>query len=82
MIRKRTFYTRKVADVFHQDRFFPAGNYSFIPPEGCVYIEAFLVGGGGGASRCAGGGGSSRGWRGDGGDGGDGTVLIRYYSYK
>lgn len=78
MIRKRTFYTHRVADVFHQDRFFPAGSYSFTPPEGCVYIEAFLVGGGGGASRCAGGAGYTSTYRGTGYSGSNGEWVGTY----
>lgn len=71
MIRKRTFYTRKVADVFHQQRFFPAGTYSWAVPEGCVSVDVFLVGGGGGSGNTNPGGGgytktfkeSSSGWK-------------------
>ena len=57
MIRKRTFYERKVADVFHQERFFPAGSYSWTVPEGCTSVDVFLVGGGGGTGNIASGGG-------------------------
>lgn len=32
-------------------RFFPAGNYSFIVPQGCTEIDVFLVGGGGGGGN-------------------------------
>lgn len=51
MIRKRTFYGQKVADVFHQERFFPAGSYSWTVPEGCMSVDVFLVGAGGGAGN-------------------------------
>lgn len=46
MIRKRTFYGQKVAGVFHQERFFPAGNYTWKVPNGCTSVDVFLVGGG------------------------------------
>lgn len=51
MIRKRTFYGQKVADVFHQERFFPAGSYLWTVPEGCISVDVFLVGGGGGCAN-------------------------------
>lgn len=57
MIRKRTFYARRVADVFHQERFYPSGSYSWSVPEGCTSVDVFLVGGGGGTGNIASGGG-------------------------
>ena len=38
-------------------RFYPAGNYTWIVPDGCFSVDVFLVGGGGGGSDVFGGGG-------------------------
>lgn len=46
MIRKRTFQNKKKADVYHEQRFFPAGNYTWTVPNGCTSVDVFLVGGG------------------------------------
>lgn len=56
MIRKRTFQNKKKADVYHEQRFFPAGNYTWTVPNGCTSVDVFLVGGGGGAGNIASGG--------------------------
>lgn len=53
MIRKRTFQNKKKADVYHEQRFFPAGNYTWTVPNGCTSVDVFLVGGGGGAGNVA-----------------------------
>lgn len=52
--------------MLKQERFFPAGAYTWSVPAGCESVDVFLVGGGGGAGSA----------------GGDGTVLIRYYAYE
>lgn len=57
--------------VFMQQRFFPAGTYTWEVPTGCTEVDVFLVGGGGGAfDLSAGGGGFTKtfkkdtsGWR-------------------
>ena len=36
-------------------RFYPAGNYTWIVPDGCFLVDVFLVGGGGGGSSAGGG---------------------------
>ena len=41
----------------YQERFFPAGTYSWTVPEGCYATDVFLVGGGAGSSTGHGGGG-------------------------
>lgn len=53
MIRQRTFYAKKKADVYHEERFFPAGNYTWTVPAGCESVDVFLVGGGGGSGNVA-----------------------------
>lgn len=51
-------------------RFYPAGNYTWIVPDGCFLVDVFLVGGGGSGSSAGGGGGytktfksDSKGWK-------------------
>ena len=51
-------------------RFYPAGNYIWVVPDGCFSVDVFLVGGGGGGSSAGGGGGytktfksDSKGWK-------------------
>lgn len=69
-------------------RFYPAGNYTWIVPEGCFSVDVFLVGGGGSGSSTGGGGGYGGGGGGVrysmvyAGAGGDGTVSIRGKKYK
>lgn len=62
-------------------RFYPAGNYTWVVPDGCFSVDVFLVGGGGSGSS-AGGGGGVRYSMVYAGAGGDGTVLIRDRRYK
>lgn len=38
-------------------RFYPAGEYTWVVPDGCTEVDVFLVGGGGGGSNTTGGGG-------------------------
>jgi hypothetical protein len=33
-------------------RFYPAGNYTWVVPDGCFSVDVFLVGGGGGRIGC------------------------------
>lgn len=61
-------------------RFYPAGNYTWIVPDGCFSVDVFLVGGGGSGSSAGGGG--VRYSMVYAGAGGDGTVLIRGKRYK
>jgi hypothetical protein len=51
-------------------RFYPAGDYTWIVPDGCFLVDVFLVGGGGSGSAAGGGGGytktfksDSKGWK-------------------
>ena len=53
MLRDRTFNRKKEATVFHQERFYPSGNYTWQVPEGCDSVDVFLVGGGGGCGNIA-----------------------------
>lgn len=55
MSRRRFMNQKKL--VFFQQRFYPAGNYTWPVPEGCTSVDVFLVGGGGGGSDGTGGGG-------------------------
>lgn len=66
MLRDRTFLNKKIASVFHQERFFPAGNYTWVVPAGCESVDVFLVGGGGGANRMGAGAGYTMAYRGEG----------------
>lgn len=54
MSRRRFMNQKKL--VFFQQRFYPAGNYTWPVPEGCTSVDVFLVGGGGGGSDGTGGG--------------------------
>lgn len=51
MLRDRTFLNKKIATAFHQERFYPSGNYTWRVPEGCESVDVFLVGGGGGCAN-------------------------------
>lgn len=52
--------------VLKQERFFPAGNYTWVVPAGCTSVDVFLVGGGGGAgSSIPGGGGYTKTFKSD-----------------
>lgn len=79
MRRRFEYKDRELEDFLI--RFYPAGNYTWIVPEGCFLVDVFLVGGGGGGSS-AGGGGGVRYSMVYAGAGGDGTVLIRGKRYK
>ena len=46
-------------------RFYPAGDYTWIVPEGCFSVDVFLVGGGGGGSSAGGGGGYTKTFKSD-----------------
>ena len=49
MLRRRTIGSKKL--VFFQKRFYPAGNYTWTVPAGCMEVDVFLVGGGCGGNR-------------------------------
>lgn len=70
MRRRFEYKDRELEDFLI--RFYPAGNYTWIVPEGCFSVDVFLVGGGGGVRY-------SMVYA---GAGGDGTVLIRGRRYK
>lgn len=55
MSRRRFMGEKKL--VFFQQRFFPAGTYTFTVPKGCTSVDVFLVGAGGGAKDTMPGGG-------------------------
>lgn len=81
MRRRFEYKDRELEDFLI--RFYPAGNYTWIVPEGCFSVDVFLVGGGGsGSSAGGGGGGGVRYSMVYAGAGGDGTVLIRGRRYK
>lgn len=46
-------------------RFYPAGNYTWIVPDGCTLVDVFLVGGGGSGSSAGGGGGYTKTFKSD-----------------
>lgn len=70
-MRRRFEYKERELEDF-LIRFYPAGNYTWIVPDGCFLVDVFLVGGGGGVRY-------SMVYA---GAGGDGTVLIRGRRYK
>ena len=72
MRRRFEYKDRELEDFLI--RFYPAGNYTWIVPDGCFLVDVFLVGGGGG--------GGVRYSMVYAGAGGDGTVLIRGRRYK
>lgn len=76
MRRRFEYKDRELEDFLI--RFYPAGNYTWIVPEGCFSVDVFLVGGGG----SGGGGGGVRYSMVYAGAGGDGTVLIRGRRYN
>lgn len=80
MRRRFEYKDRELEDFLI--RFYPAGNYTWIVPDGCFLVDVFLVGGGGGGSSAGGGGGGVRYSMVYAGAGGDGTVLIRGKRYK
>lgn len=75
-MRRRFFDKNRELEDF-LIRFYPAGNYTWIVPDGCFLVDVFLVGGGG----YGGGGGGVRYSMVYAGAGGDGTVLIRGKRY-
>lgn len=68
MRRRFEYKDRELEDFLI--RFYPAGNYTWIVPDGCFLVDVFLVGGGVRYSMVYA------------GAGGDGTVLIRGRRYK
>lgn len=68
MRRRFEYKDRELEDFLI--RFYPAGNYTWIVPDGCFLVDVFLVGGGVRYSMVYA------------GAGGDGTVLIRGKRYK
>ena len=68
-MRRRFEYKERELEDF-LIRFCPAGNYTWIVPDGCFLVDVFLVGGGVRYSMVYA------------GAGGDGTVLIRGRRYK
>lgn len=70
MRRRFEYKDRELEDFLI--RFYPAGNYTWVVPDGCFSVDVFLVGGGGGVRH-------SMVYA---GAGGDGTVLIRGRRYK
>ena len=68
MRRRFEYKDRELEDFLI--RFYPAGNYTWIVPDGCFLVDVFLVGGGGSGSSAGGGGGytktfksDSKGWK-------------------
>lgn len=57
-MRKRFEYKDRELEDF-LIRFYPAGNYTWIVPEGCFSVDVFLVGGGGSGSSAGGGSGET-----------------------
>lgn len=80
MRRRFEYKDRELEDFLI--RFYPAGNYTWVVPDGCFLVDVFLVGGGGSGSSAGGGGGGVRYSMVYAGAGGDGTVLIRGKRYK
>ena len=63
MRRRFEYKDRELEDFLI--RFYPAGNYTWIVPEGCFLVDVFLVGGGGGGSSAGGGGGYTKTFKSD-----------------
>lgn len=68
-MRRRFFDKKRELEDF-LIRFYPAGVYTWIVPDGCFLVDVFLVGGGGSGSSAGGGGGytktfksDSKGWK-------------------
>lgn len=51
MSDRRRFQESTKKLVFFQQTFFPAGNYTWVVPDGCKSVDVFLVGGGGAAQH-------------------------------
>lgn len=65
-MRRRFEYKEKEREL--EDfliRFYPAGKYTWIVPDGCFLVDVFLVGGGGGGSSAGGGGGYTKTFKSD-----------------
>lgn len=84
MMRRRTMRNKKL--VLFTKRFYTAGSYIWIVPDGCTKADVCVIGGGGGGARAGGGGGGGGildgGAGRPGGNGGDGAIIIRYYAYE
>lgn len=63
MRRRFEYKDRELEDFLI--RFYPAGNYTWIVPDGCFLVDVFLVGGGGGGSSAGGGGGYTKTFKSD-----------------
>ncbi len=63
-MRRRFEYKERELEDF-LIRFYPAGNYTWIVPEGCFSVDVFLVGGGGSGSSAGGGGGYTKTFKSD-----------------
>lgn len=63
MRRRFEYKDRELEDFLI--RFYPAGNYTWIVPEGCFSVDVFLVGGGGSGSSAGGGGGYTKTFKSD-----------------
>lgn len=63
MRRRFEYKDRELEDFII--RFYPAGNYTWIVPEGCFSVDVFLVGGGGSGSSAGGGGGYTKTFKSD-----------------
>lgn len=67
---RRLLLTKKRELVLYTKRFYPAGNYTWLVPEGCTEVDVFLVGGGG----------SGLGYNSAGGSGGGGGYTKTFKS--
>lgn len=63
-MRRRFEYKDRELESF-LIRFYPAGNYTWIVPDGCFLVDVFLVGGGGSGSSAGGGGGYTKTFKSD-----------------
>lgn len=63
MRRRFEYKDRELEDFLI--RFYPAGSYTWIVPDGCFLVDVFLVGGGGGGSSGGGGGGYTKTFKSD-----------------
>lgn len=76
MRRRFEYKDRELEDFII--RFYPAGNYTWIVPEGCFSVDVFLVGGGGSGSSAGGGGGYTKTFKSDNKGWKDGTNGEEY----
>lgn len=63
MRRRFEYKDRELEDFLI--RFYPAGNYTWVVPDGCFSVDVFLVGGGGSGSSAGGGGGYTKTFKSD-----------------